>query len=141
MNIYYFCSLIEYIARKTKNRRKDIIKYFSVSDITRQLWLAEINHCLSFEQVSDELINEFDIKNGMFDTIAECKYNVPSVQEIGRVYQTIVTSSAKEPDIEKTIINVFSSFISDEISDFNSSVYYSNPDYLNKSYLYGELLA
>lgn len=32
-------------------------------------------------------------------------------------------------------------FITDEISDFNSSVYYTNPDYLRCSYLSGEMLA
>ncbi|WP_125005709.1 DUF3990 domain-containing protein [Clostridium tagluense] len=35
---------------------------------------------------------------------------------------------------------VFQSFISDEISDFNISVYYSNPEYLKYSYLEGKLL-
>ena len=85
-DIYYVCSLIEFIARKTKNHRQDVIGYFSKKDIQRQLRLAEVNHCLSF-------------------------------------------------------IDVFSSFITDEISDFNSSVYYTNPDYLRCSYLSGEMLA
>lgn len=43
-------------------------------------------------------------------------------------------------DVPQTIIDVFSSFISDEISDFNSNVYYSNPDYLRCSFLEGEML-
>lgn len=139
-DIFYFCSLVEYISRKTKNHRKDIIKYFSVTDISRQLRLAEVNHCLSFEQVSDELIEEFHIKNGNYDTVSECKYNIPSVQSIGRVYQKLITSISDENNIEETIIKVFSSFISDEISDFNSSVYYCSPMYLKASYQCGRLL-
>jgi len=47
----------------------------------------------------------------------------------------------KEEDASQGIIDVFSSFITDEISDFNSSVYYTNPDYLRCSYLSGEMLA
>ena len=35
----------------------------------------------------------------------------------------------------------FPSFITDEISDFNSNVYYTNPDYLRCSYLEGRMLA
>lgn len=35
---------------------------------------------------------------------------------------------------------VFTSFISDAISDFNTSVYYSNPDYLQCSFEEGRLL-
>ena len=38
-------------------------------------------------------------------------------------------------------MNVFASFISDEISDFNTNVYYSNPDYLRCCYEEGMLLA
>ena len=34
--------------------------------------------------------------------------------------------------------DIFSSFITDEISDFNSNVYYTNPDYLRCSYLEGK---
>lgn len=140
-NIFYFCSIIEYISRKTKNHRKDVIKKFSASDIARQLSLAEVNHCLSFEQVSDELIEEFHIENGDYDTVSECKYDVPSAQAIGRVYQTLITSISDDNNVEENIIKVFSSFISDEISDFNSSVYYRNPMYLKASFQSGRLLA
>ena len=55
-DIFYVCSLIEYIARKTKNHRQDVIRCFSKKDIERQIYDAEVNHCLSFEQVSEELI-------------------------------------------------------------------------------------
>ena len=41
--------------------------------------------------------------------------------------------------IESTV-SLFSSFISDYISDFNSSVYYSSPDYLEVSFKEGRLL-
>lgn len=140
-DIFYVCTLIEYIARETQNHRKDVIAYFDKDDLSRQLRLAEVNHCLSFEQVAEELIEEFNIENGNFDTVAECKYIVPSITSIGRVYQMLVLAVCKEDDVEQAMIDVFSSFISDEISDFNSNVYYSNPDYLRCSYLDGVMLA
>ena len=31
---------------------------------------AEVNHCLSFEQVCDEVVEEYKIKEGKFDTIS-----------------------------------------------------------------------
>ena len=139
-NLFYFCILIEFISRKTKNTRRDVISYFSKPMITRQLRLAEVNHCLSFEQVSDELIEELTIKTGNFDSVAECKYTVPTKSSIGRVYQRLILSAFSD-DLEQTIIDVFSSFISDEISNFNSNVYYSNPSYLLCSYQEGKLLA
>ena len=139
-NLFYFCTLIEFIARKTKNSRHDVISHFSKAMIERQLRLAEVNHCLSFEQVSDELIEELSIQNGNFDSVKECKYTVPSESSIGRIYQRLILSTFKD-DLPQTIIDVFSSFISDEISNFNSNVYYSNPSYLLCSYEEGKLLA
>ena len=128
-DVLYVCSLIETIARKTKNHRQDVIR------------LAEVNHCLSFEQVSDELIEDLNIPDGDFDTAAECRYTVPSATSIGMLYQGLVLSTMKDEDAAQAILDVFSSFITDEISDFNSNVYYTNPDYLRCSYLEGKMLA
>ena len=72
--------------------------------------------------------------------IKECNYTVPSVLAIGRVYQQLVLATAKAGKEAQAIKDVFSSFISDEISDFNSNVYYSNPDYLRCCYEEGVLL-
>ena len=81
-DVLYVCSLIETIARKTKNHRQDVIRHFTKAGIERQLRLAEVNHCLSFEQVSDELIEDLNIPDGDFDTAAECRYTVPSATSI-----------------------------------------------------------
>lgn len=103
--------------------------------------VAEVNHCLSYEQVSDEWIEQYGITTGEFDTVKECKYTIPSVTAIGRVYQQLVLATAEINEEAQAIIDVFSSFISDEISNFNSNVYYSSPDYLRCSYEEDVLLA
>lgn len=139
-NIFYVCSLIEFIARATKKHRKDVVSRFTKEAIEHELEMADVNHCLSFEQVSDELIEQYSILGGEFDTVSDCRYTVPSVTAIGRVYQQLVLSVSDIEHATQGILDVFSSFISDAISDFNSSVYYSNPDYLLCSYQEGYLL-
>ena len=140
-DLFYVCTMIEYVARKTHNKSKDIVEKLSDKDIAKQLKVASVNHCLSFEQVSDEWIEEYEITEGTYDNISTCKYDVPTETSIGRVYQTLILEVATlYHDIVETIKTVYSSFISDEISDFNSSVYYSNPDYLRCSFEAGELL-
>ena len=139
-DIYYVCTMIEFVARVTNNHRKDVVERLTRENIEHQLRVAEVNHCLSFEQVSDEWIEQYRIPRGTFDTISNCKYQVPSVTAIGRVYQQLVIGTSEKNEEAQAIIDVFSSFISDEISDFNSSVYYSNPDYLRCSYKEGILL-
>ena len=57
---FYVCALIEYIARETLNHRGDIVKAIGEEGIKKLLHDAEMDHCLSFEQVSDK-ISEFNI--------------------------------------------------------------------------------
>ena len=140
-NLFYVCSLIEFIGRKTKNRRSTIVKILGRKELQRQLVLADVNHCLSFEQVSDEIIEYFNIQEGDFDSVGSCNYTVPSFQAIGKEYQRLIVDVSSEQDnIVDFLYAVFQSFISDEISDFNSSVFYSTPQYLKYSYLEGKLL-
>ena len=140
-DIYYVCTMIEFVARVTNNRRCDIVKKLSKKTIEHQLKVAEVNHCLSYEQVADEWVEQYDIQEGTFYSEKKCRYTVPSVNAIGRVYQQLVLGTTDVNEEAQAIIDVFSSFISDEISDFNSNVYYSSPDYLKCSYEAGELLA
>ena len=140
-DIYYVCIIIEFVARTTNNRRRDVVKKLSKKNIEHQLRVASVNHCLSYEQVADEWIEQFGIDDGNFDTVKQCRYTIPSVNAIGRVYQQLVIDTMKPDEEVQAIIDVFSSFISDEISNFNSNVYYSSPEYLKCSYEEGYLLA
>lgn len=139
-DVFYVCSLIEYIGRVTKNHRRDVVSKLTENAIEHQLDVAELNHCLSFEQVSDELIEQYGISDGDYDTVSNCRYDVPSVTAIGRVYQRLILSVFGLEHAAQGIREVFSSFISDAISDFETSVYYSSPDYLRCSYEDGYLL-
>jgi len=140
-DLFYVCSLIEFVGRKTKNRRAVIVKNFGKEEIKRQLEIAELNHCLSFDEVADELIDYFHIPEGDYDTVGSCKYEVPGFLAIGKVYQRLITAVyEKGGQLEEIICQIFSSFISDEISDFNTSVYYSSPEYIKASYEEGRLL-
>lgn len=140
-DIYYVCTMIEYVARVTNNKREKVVEKISKQGIEHQLKVASVNHCLSYEQVSDEWIEEYGLERGNFNSVEDCKYTVPSVNAIGRVYQQLVIDTTSKNDVAQAIFDVFSSFLSEEISNFNSNVYYSNPDYLKCSYEAGVLLS
>lgn len=140
-DIFYVCSLIEYLGRITKNRRAIIVELLGKKELERQLELAQVNHCLPMEQVADELIEKFQIVEGDFDSVGDSHYAIPSISGIAKDYQRLIGDVIKpEQTIVDVLYTVFQSFISDEISDFNSSVYYSSPEYLKMSYLESELL-
>lgn len=139
-DFFYVCSLIEYIARQTKNKRGVIVKALGEEGIEKQLYDAEVNHCLSFEQVSDEVIEQYKIFEGDFDTITDCKYTVPGFMDIGKLYSIMIEDCAEPGKEVEELIHIFSSFISDEISEFQTDLYYQNPSYLECSYRAGYLL-
>ena len=139
-DLFYVCALIEYISRATKNHRGYVVEKLGHNGIIRQLKDAPVNHCLSFEQVCDEIVEQYEVMTGTFDTVSKCRYKVPSYTDIGKLYAIIIESCMGNEDVATVIEDVFSSFISDEISKFDTDLYYQNPDYIKESYLAGELL-
>lgn len=140
-DLFYVCSLIEFIARKTLNKRGRVVEAIGTAGIKKQLQDAEVNHCLSFEQVSDEVIETYHITDGDFDTITNCKYSIPSYTDIGKLYTILIAECSEEGKEVEEMEKIFKSFISDEISQFSTGLYYQNPDYLKWSYKEGYLLA
>lgn len=128
-DIYYTASLIEFLGRKTRNRRKEIVECLGISGIEYLLETACVNHCLSMEQVSDELIEEYGIQEGVFDSVRECKYTVPSATRIGKVYARLIDAiSESENQYGEKLYEVFTSSFSNAISDFNSSLFFAPAD-------------
>lgn len=80
------------------------------------------------------------IFHGDFDAISNCNYKIPSFTAIGKQYSRMFLDCAKEGQEVEELINIFHSFISDEISNFKTGVYYQNMSYLEESYQAGYLL-
>ena len=53
-DLFFVCSLIEYVARQTKNERKVIVKAMGHEGITHYLDLAEVYHCENIDKVTEE---------------------------------------------------------------------------------------
>jgi len=141
-DILYVCALIEHVGRVTHNRNQDIVKIMGIAGIAWQLEHAQVSHCLTFDETSEELIEEYKIPQGSFDAIGNCTGNVPLPIHVARTYKSLVVNIAENSDLSlaQIVYDVFTSFISDEISNFNTSTFYENPSYIYHSYLEGELL-
>lgn len=128
-DVYYTASLIEYVGRKTKNHRSVIVRNLEIEGIQLLLDAAPENHCLTMEQVADELIEDYEIRNGSFDSVGECKYAVPSETRIGKIYARLVLNiSESEDEYAEKLFEVFTSSLSDAVSDFNSSLFFAPAD-------------
>lgn len=61
--LFFTCALIDYIARKTKNTRADVVNRLGKEQISKIFELADIYHCDNPERVSDDFIVSAHIKN------------------------------------------------------------------------------
>ena len=118
-DLFYTCGLIDYIARKTKNIRADVVNKLGKERLEKIYDLADVYHCDNMDRVSEDFIEEAGIADGNFDNVGQCRYSIPSHWDIGKVYN---------------------SFISLKIDDYNSSVYYENPSYIYESYRESQML-
>jgi hypothetical protein len=138
-DLFFMCSVIEHIGRTTKNRRADVVSALGKDIFARYLELADVYHCEPIENIAEELIEKCGIMNGSFDNTAG-NFNVPSVFDIAKVYKRLIVSVAENSDTTPvdTLVNVYTSWISDKISDYGCSMYYESPEYLYLSYVEGE---
>lgn len=140
-NLFFTCSLIEYISRRTKNKRIDVVNALGKKNITKIYELADVYHSDNIDRVSDDFIQEAYITEGGFDNIASAKYAIPSHWDIGKVYKRLILGIAKEEEINMidVLFEAYNSFVSEKIQDFNSSFYYDAPQNILNAYLYGEI--
>ncbi len=140
-DLFYTCSLIEYISRKTKNTKKVIVEKLKKENIEKIYELADVYHCENIEKVANEFIEKANIKLGTYDNISECKYDVPTYWDIGKVYKRLIIMVNKdESKYVETLIEVLSSWIIEKIDNYNSNMYYENPGYIYECYKSGKII-
>ena len=140
-DLFFTCSLIEYIARKTKNKREDVVNTLGKTSVSKIYDLADIYHSDNIERVSDDFNSSAGITTGTFDNISAAKYAVPSYWDIGKVYKRLILGIAREKqkDIIDALFAAYNSFVSDKIQDFNSSFFYDAPQNILNAYLDGKI--
>lgn len=138
-DLFFTCSLIEYIARKTKNKRSDVVNKLGRFTLAKIYDLADVYHCDNIERISDDFIQSAGITEGFFDNIASARYTIPSHWDIGKVYKRLILGISREKnmDVIDSLLAAYNSFVSDKIQNFNSSFYYDAPQNILNAYIYG----
>lgn len=139
-NLFFTCSLIEYIGRKSKRTRKEVADFLGKERIERIYEYADVFHCEPIEKVAAEFMEESGITEGSFDNVGECQYRVPDYWDIGEVYERLIEDSFEDEEIVDGIWEVYHSWIDAHISDYNTDFYYQPRDYIAACYKEGEVL-
>jgi hypothetical protein len=127
--LFYVCSLIEFIARMTKNRRNLVAARLGEAKLRKMFDLADVYHSDNIERVASDFIAASEIETGSYDNVSKCRYSVPSHWDIGKVYKRLILGVAKDKgvDLIAALQLVYDSFLAEKIDDYNTSVYYDSP--------------
>jgi len=141
-NLFFLCSLIEYIGRKTKNHRNVVVNAIGKDELQHIFDLADVYHSENIDKLAFVLTKKHNIETGIFDNVANAKYSIPTHWDIGKVFKRLIIDISKKENKSfiETLSAVYNSWLSRKIEDFNSSVYYESPEYLFQSYLAGDNL-
>lgn len=140
-DLFYVCSLIEYIGRERKLRRADVVRGLGVDTLRRIYRYADTFHCEQIAKVADDFISMRFLPTGDFDNVGSCRYAVPSYWDIGAVYARLIEDVLGDSDPIDKLVEVYTSWMSDAISRFNSDLFYQPRGYIAECYRIGEILA
>ena len=138
--LFYTCSLIEFIARQTKNERSLVVNLLG-DNIERIYNYQDVFHSEPIEKVADDFIIRARIPDGQFDNVKLCRYNVPDYWDIGEVFSRLLEDCYSEEELFKGIREVYNSWISKKILNFNSDLYYQSREYIAECYRSGYIIA
>ena len=142
-DLFYTCSLIEYIGRKQKQKRETVVKLLGRETIRRIYRYADVFHCEPIAKTAEDFIHICNIPVGAYDNLEKAKYEIPDYWTIGEVYERLIEDVSEDSTeaIVDTIMAVYSSWISDAISNYNTDFYYQSREYICQCYTEGEVCA
>ena len=141
--LFYTCSLIEFIGRKQKLKRSQLVGLMGRKAIARIYRYADVLHCEPIEKTADDAITNFNLPTGTFDNAAACRYTVPDYWAIGEVYERLIedVSGDDTEHIIDRLMEVYTSWIDAVISNYNTDFYYQSREYIYLCYLEGKICA
>lgn len=139
--LFYTCSLIEFIGRKQKLKRSELVRILGKKTIERIYNYADVFHCEPIEKTADDFITSLNIPKGSFDNEASCRYTVPDYWTIGEVYERLIedVSGENEEELIDRLMEVYTSWIDEVISNYNTDFYYQSRDYIFECYREGQI--
>lgn len=140
-DLFYTCSLIEFIGRQQKLKRSEVVQLLGIKTITQIYQYADVFHCEPIEKTADDFITRCNIPMGSFDNVADCRYSVPDYWTIGEVYERLIEDVSEEDmeHIMERLMDVYTSWIDDAISNYNTDFYYQSREYIYECYKEGKV--
>lgn len=139
--LFYTCSLIEFIGRERNLKRSELVKLLGKNMIARIYRYADVFHCEPIKKTAEDFIEKCNIPQGDFNNVASCRYTVPDYWTIGEVYERLIEDICGEDEshVVERLIEVYTSWIDDVLSNYNTDFYYQSRDYICQCYKEGKI--
>lgn len=134
-DLFFTCSMIEYVARKTLNRTEVIVNFLGKDGAGYIHEFADVLHCENLDKITYELVEEFNILNGDYHCDKDCEeyeFELTSVWAIGAVFSRLTEDIGGEK-IE-TLIEVYNSKVGKDINDYVNLLYTCSPQRIYETY-------
>ena len=124
-------------------KRSELVCFLGEKTIRRIYRYADVFHCEPIAKTADDFITKLKIPEGAFDNVASCRYEVPDYWTIGEVYERLIEdiSDNDEEHIVERLMEVYTSWINDAISNYNTDFYYQSREYIHECYKEGAICA
>ena len=138
--LFYTCSLIEFIGRKQKLQRSEVIRYLG-DDLRRIYSHADVFHCEPIEKVAYDFIERDHIPQGTYDPAASARFSAPDYWDLAEVFERLIEDCYDEQSVLTGIRDVYNSWMCEALLNFDSDLYYQPRDYLAACYREGVVVA
>lgn len=127
-NIYFMCYFMEKLGRELRVSKTDIMKNMDREFFLNMTEYEDVYHSLSMDQLLDEQGDKLGLIKGRHNRVDTCNFRVPRVRSMAKLYMRLIYRM--DEDVTDAFFKVMNSPITDYIDDYNSSLYYENPDYI-----------
>ncbi len=138
--LFFTCSLVEQLGRSLHAKRGDIVSALGAKGIQTIYEHADVLHCEPIEKVADDAITEFRLTGGAFTNTEGKRFSVPDVWTMGKVYARLIEDISNDSNVVDTLVNIYTSWIDERLSDYNSAFYYQPRDYIAECFRAGVVL-
>lgn len=138
--LFFTCSLIEQLGRTLHCKRGDIASALGEKALGAIYDHADVLHCEPLPKVAEDVAAEFSLNSGSYDNMAKARFSVPDTWTMGKVYARLIEDVSGEDNVVETLMNVYTSWIDEKLSDYNSSLFYEPRDYVAECYRQGMIL-
>ena len=133
-NLFFLCSLIEQIGRDLHKERGKVAAQIGIEGLRQVYEFADVFHCEPIQKVSDDMITQYQLKEGQFNNVEKARFSVPDVWTMGKVYARLIEDVSDEDSIPQTAMDVYTSWIDKSLSDYNSAFFFQPRDYIAECY-------